>query len=294
MTPARVSVTLTAWPAIVSTGLFVLVTHYVEIAAGAPLTFLILDTSLAILFLVAGAIAWQRRPTSRTGPLLVLSAALWSLGSYGPTGIEPVWAIGFAFEGYYDVALALLALTFPAVALDRRGRVVMAALLAAFLVRSAGRLFLADPPRTYPELFPDGPTNPFALFENRAAFELVEITTSVVVLVAVITVAVLAVRRLSSSRSLTRAVIGPVILASVVAMGFAAIEAADTAWSTAFGASLLTIPEPIRSVTDWVVPAGRAIVPRAAAGHRGAARPRRRPGGSRCGAWRLHRESRAR
>jgi signal transduction histidine kinase len=261
MTPMRASVALTAWPAIISTGLFVLITHYVEIAAGAPLSFLVLDTSLALLFLVAGAVAWQRRPSSRTGPLLVLSAALWTLGSYGPTGIEPVWAIGFAFEGYYDVALALLALTFPAVALDRSGRVVMVTLLGAFLVRSAGRLFLADPPRTYPELFPDGPTNPFAMFESRAAFELVEITTSVVVLVAVVIVAVLAVRRLMAMHSLTRAVVGPVMVASVVAMGFAAIEAADTAWSTAFGSSLLTIPEPIRSVTDWLVPAGRAIVP---------------------------------
>jgi signal transduction histidine kinase len=261
MAQARGPVVLAAWPAVISTGLFVLVTHYVGIAAGAPLSFLVLDTSLALLFLVAGAVAWQRRPTSRTGPLLVLSAALWSLGSYGPTGIEPVWAIGFAFEGYYDVALALLALTFPAVALDRSGRLVMSILLGAFLVRSAGRLFLSDPPRTYPEFFPEGPTNPFAFLESRAAFELVEVATSVVILVAVIIVAVLAVRRLAASHSLTRAVIGPVMLASVVAMGFAAVEAADTAWSTAFGTSLLEIPEPVRGFTDWLVPAGRAIVP---------------------------------
>jgi signal transduction histidine kinase len=261
MTQARASVALAAWPAIIATGLFVTVTHYVSIAAGAPFEFLVIDTSLALLFLVAGAIAWQRRPTSRTGPILVLSAALWSLGSYGPTFIEPVWALGFAFEGYYDVALALLALTFPAIALDGRGRVLMAVLLSAFAVRSAGRLLLADPPRTFPEAFPDGPTNPFAIFESRTAFEIVEVSTSVVVLVAVIAVAFLSVRRLAGSHALTRAVVGPVMLASVVAMGFAAVEATDTAWATAFGASLLTIPDEIRAVTDWLAPVGRAVVP---------------------------------
>ena len=260
MTPGRAAIAFSAWPAIIVTGLFVLVTHYVGVTAGAPLEFLALDTSLALLFLVAGAIAWQRRPTSRTGPILLLSAALWSLGSYGPTGLEPVWVLGFAFEGYYDVALALLALTFPAAALGRAGRVAMAVLFSAFLVRSASRLLFLDPPRTYPSPF-EGPSNPLAFFESAAAFEFFELWASVAVLAAVIAVAVLSVRRLAASHALTRAVIGPVMVASVVAMGFAAVEAADTAWSTAFGASMLTIPEEVRPFTDWLVPAGRAIVP---------------------------------
>ncbi len=59
----RAAIAFSAWPAIIATGLFVLVTHYVGVAAGAPLEFLAIDTSLALLFLVAGAIAWQRRPT---------------------------------------------------------------------------------------------------------------------------------------------------------------------------------------------------------------------------------------
>ncbi len=261
MTQARASGALAAWPAVIATGTFVLVTHYVGVAAGAPLEFLVIDTTLALLFLVAGAVAWQRRPTSNTGPILVLSAALWSLGSYGPTFIEPVWVLGFAFEGYYDVALASLALTFPAVALGGAGRIVMAVLASAFAIRSAGRLLLQDPPRTRPDLFPDGPTNPLAILESRSAFEAVEVTTSAVILVAVIVVAVLSVRRLAASQSLTRAVIGPVMLASVVAMGFAGVEAADNAWSLAFGSSMLTIPESVRGFTDWIVPAGRAVVP---------------------------------
>ena len=110
------------WPFIGAAAVFVLVTQYVGIAAGAPLDFLVLDTGIGLLFVTAGAVAWLRRPTSLTGPILVLSAALWSLGSYGPTEFEPVWVIGFAFEGYYDVALAFLALTFPAERLTDRCR----------------------------------------------------------------------------------------------------------------------------------------------------------------------------
>lgn len=261
MTQARTFGATGAWSAVIVAALFVLVTHFVGIAAGAPLSFLVTDTSLALLFLVAGAMAWQRRPTSRTGPILVLSGALWSLGSYGPTGIEPVWVLGFALEGWYDVALALLALTFPAVALGGAGRAVMVVLAGAFAVRSAGRLLLQDPPRTYPDAFAGGPGNPLAVLEHRVAFELVEVTASAVVLAAVIIVAVLAVRRLAGGHSMTRAVIGPVLVASVVAMGFAAVEAADTAWSTAFGSALITVPEEIRGVTDWLVPAGRGVVP---------------------------------
>src|SRR5688572_20799197 len=261
MSPSRASVALGAWPAVLATGLFVLVTHYVHIAAGAPLDFLVLEPSFALLFLVAGAVAWQRRPTSHTGPLLVLSAALWTLGSYAPTGIEPVWALGFAFEGYYDVALALLALTFPADSLAGRARVAWTVLLGAFLVRSGGRLLLSDPPRTYPEFFPDGPTNPFALFESRVAYEVVEVASSVIVLVCVILVAILAAQRMLRTRTLTRAVVGPVLVASVIAMAFGAVEAFDSAWSTAFGGSLLALPAELELLAGWLVPAGRAVVP---------------------------------
>lgn len=261
MTQDRVPHAVGAWPAITAVGLFVMVTHYVGIAAGAPLEFLIIDTGLALVFLAAGTVAWRRRPTSRTGPILVLSAALWSFGSYNPAQVPAVWAVAFAFEGYYDVALALLAMTFPAGSLDRAGRVLMTALVSAFLARSASRLLFSDPPRTFPEFFPDGPVNPFAILESRAAFEAVESVASAVIVVVVIAVVVRAVARLLGSRSLARPVIGPVIVASVVAMAFAAVEAIDTAWGTAFGASLLTIPESVQPVTDWLVPAGRAVVP---------------------------------
>ncbi len=250
------------WPWIAAATAFVVVTHYVSIAADAPLLFLILDTGIGLLFVGAGAVAWARRPMSRTGPLLALSGVLWSLGSYGPTGIVPLWVIGFAFEGYYDIAFALLALTFPRERLSGVSRMAVWGLGAAFAVRSIGRLLLQDPPRTYPDDFPAGVlTNPFAILENRAAFETIEVTLSAAIAALTITVGGLALRRLLRTRSLTRSVIGPVLVGSLVAMLFATFRASETAWSTATGLPLLDVPESLRGFVDWLIPAARAAVP---------------------------------
>jgi signal transduction histidine kinase len=250
------------WLPIGAAAMFVGVTHYVSIAAGAPFTFLVLDTGIGLLFVIAGAVAWRRRPTSRTGPLLVLSAVLWSLGSYNPTGIVLVWVIGFAFEGYYDLAFALLALTFPASRLSAVGRATMWAMAIAFALRSLGRLLLQDPPRTYPESFEPGVlVNPFAVLESRPAFEMVETLANGAIAGIAITVAVIAVRRLLNTASLTRSVIGPVIAGSVVAMIFAAFSAAETAWATMTDSPLIDVPEPLTGFVDWLIPAARAAVP---------------------------------
>jgi len=251
-----------AWLAIGAAAAFVAVTHYVHIAAGAPLTFLILETGIGVLFVAAGAVAWWRRPTSRTGPLLVLCGPLWSLGGYNPAGFVTVWALGFAFEGYYDVVFALLALTFPADRLSPVGRVAMWTLGGAFVLRSIGRLLLQDPPRTYPEDFPPGVlVNPFAVLENRAAFETVETVASAAIAVIAIAIALIATRRLLRSASLTRSVIGPVLAGSVIAMAFASFDAAETAWTTGTGTPLISVPESLSEFVGWLIPAARATVP---------------------------------
>jgi hypothetical protein len=267
------------WPACAAAFAFIGLTHAMHVVAGAPTTFLVLETGIGLLFVVAGAIAWRRRPTSATGPLLLLCGPLWVLGGYNPAGVPTLWVIGFAFEGYYDIVFAFLALTFPAERISRLGGLVVRAFAGAFLLRSVGRLLLQDPGRTYPEFAAPGElVNPFAMLENRAAFEAVEVVGGGAIAVLADAVAILAARRLVASPSLTRAVIGPVIVGAVVAMLFAAFEASDTAWGTATGAPLLTVPEPMTGFVNWLIPAARATVPVA---FLAAARSRRsRPGSS--------------
>ena len=116
-------------------------------SVGAPIDFLVIDTTLGVIFIASGAVAWRRRPEVRTGPLLTLAGALWFAGSYTPMPIGPLSALGFALTGLYDLPLAYLLLTFPAERLAGVRRLAVGALGLGLLVRSAGRLLLTDPPR---------------------------------------------------------------------------------------------------------------------------------------------------
>ncbi len=48
---------------------FALATLLIEASSGAPLEFTVLDGAVGLTFIVAGAVAWARRPEVLTGPL---------------------------------------------------------------------------------------------------------------------------------------------------------------------------------------------------------------------------------
>ena len=92
----------------------------------------LLDAATGVVCLGAGAIAWRRAPRSRLGPLLVLTAALWFLGSVAG------WA---AFLHRATLAQALL--TYPYG--DRgRSRLTWAGVGAAYAAVIAGTLAAPD------------------------------------------------------------------------------------------------------------------------------------------------------
>jgi len=66
--------------------LFAGLTTWVGMISGAPPQFLVADAIGGLTFLAAGLVAVVLRPGSAAGPALMASAALWFLGSYGPTG----------------------------------------------------------------------------------------------------------------------------------------------------------------------------------------------------------------
>jgi signal transduction histidine kinase len=245
-------------PATVAAVAFALLTLGVTAASGAGIEFLVLDAAIGFVYIGSGVIAWLRRPEVLTGPLLVACGVFNFVGSYGPSGQPVVTHIGFAFEQYYDVALAVLVLALPARWPTGAGRALSLALLGAFFVRSVSRLLLQDP-----SMFgcPDCVPNPFVIASEPAAFVAIETTSNVAIAVIAVAIAGECLRRLVASRPIVRHVMWPILAAGVVAMAVAAFDAAEYAVSTATGSPLITFEEPWSSVVSWMLYAARLLVP---------------------------------
>jgi len=221
---------------------FALLTTVVGINEGAPVTFLFADTGLGLLFIVAGLVAWERRPEASSGPILVACGVLWFVGSYAPTSGMPWSLLGFAFERYYDVLLALLALTFPRTPLSGAAKVVVAMLAGSVAVRTLGRL-LIDPET------------------SSDAWSQVQIVASAAIVLLALAVSILAWRRLAAPSPVTRRVLRPVVAAGVVAAISAAYDAFELAVGLATGQPLFNLPEPWHELVAWLPFVAVALVP---------------------------------
>ncbi|MDQ3880498.1 MAG: histidine kinase [Chloroflexota bacterium] len=238
---------------------FAAITTVVGALSGAPGEFLALDLATGLTFVGAGLTAAWVRPRSVIAPALLISGALWFVGSYAPSGQPVVTYLGFAFERYYDLVLAalLLILSSPAQRLERRSAVAL--LASAMAVRSLGRLFLQDPVRTYgcAECVP----NPFAVWPERAAFETVEIASNVAVVGAIALITIVVIRRLVRAGPAVRRARWPMLIAGGLAMGAAAFDALEYAYSTWTSAPLVQLPDPWDAVFSWAQFAARTLVP---------------------------------
>jgi signal transduction histidine kinase len=111
-----------------------------------PLAVYVADLLGGWAFLVAGTIAWQRRPANRIGPLLMLIGFSWFVGSYGRLGNETTAHLARSFQGFYEPLLAWVVLAYPSGRIESRaGKVVVAAWLLDQVGWSIARLILARP-----------------------------------------------------------------------------------------------------------------------------------------------------
>ncbi|MBA3369288.1 MAG: sensor histidine kinase [Geodermatophilaceae bacterium] len=241
---------------------FAIVTAKVGLDAGAPLRFLLLETLLGLTFLVAGKLAWRRRPDVRTGPALTLCAALWFLGSYGPSGIAGLSMIGFSFERYYDVVLAYLVLTFPDRRLNQLSRLVLAALAANMILRSLARLLIYDPPAFDPVGCSECAPNPFAVLSPDAALlESVEAVTGILIVTAYLVVVGLVILRWRGAAAPSRRILRPVLLAGGAAAWAAAYQNANLVSGLIFDRPLVAFEELWIEIEAWLLFGARALIP---------------------------------
>jgi signal transduction histidine kinase len=222
---------------------FAALTAVVGATHGAPVRFLVLDTTLGLVFVLAGAVAWERRPELPYGAMLIVSGALWFVGSYAPTGAIPYSTLGFAFERWYDVVLAVIVLTFPGVSLPTRARITLVVLGVAYATRTVSRLFVEC----------DCMDNPIAFVDDPRLFERAQLATSAVIVVTAMGVAVLAVTRARRETPAVRRVLWPVAIAGSVAAFGAAFDAMDLIVFIQTGDGLLRFPEPWREVASWTI-----------------------------------------
>ena len=238
---------------------FAALTTGVGMASGAPALFLVLDGTLGLTFVVCGLAAAWLRPRSPAGPMLMVSGALWFVGSYAPTGQPALTHLGFAFERYYDVALAVL-LMLVSGGVSGRIRWLLVALAAAMVARTLGRLLLQDPARNVPDCA-GCPANPFALWPDQGWFVSAEVLTNTVMAVLFVMIGVVAARRLVGSGPIARRVRWPILVAGTIAMAGAAYDAAEYAVTTATDMPLFEPAEPWATIVEWGMFGARVLVP---------------------------------
>ena len=157
----------------------------------------------------------------------------------------PFALFGFAFERYYDVVFAYLALTFPDRRLARWDRAFLALLGGAFVARSASRLLV--------ECGCTGMASPVGLVSDDRLFEDLQVWTSATIVVAALGVAVLALRRLLRASRVSRRILGPVVAAGALAAVVAAYDALELLFFVRTGRLLLPFEGPLQEIAAWTI-----------------------------------------
>jgi len=101
----------------------------------------ILDLAVGWSMVAAGLVAAVARPRQVAGRRLVIAGFLWFAGTPLGGDTQPFALLAFAFQGYFDLVLVLIALSFAARWPARRSeRVYLAALATVFVVNTVIRL----------------------------------------------------------------------------------------------------------------------------------------------------------
>ena len=218
--------------AIVALGLaFAAVAELVRLRAGWPIDWILVDVVPGIAFVLGGFVAWERRPESRIGPVMLLVGFAWFPGTLNASTVPIVDRLGYSFQGYYDGLLAWLVLAYPTGRLaGRAAHIVIGTIFAVLIARTVFRLTAFRMSVDYDFSLPGQADQYVADLTWRdsgdAAFRLVLAGLMVIVLI-------LLTRRFFTETDLARRIAWPMIFAGVaVAAGIlvkvAAVALADT------------------------------------------------------------------
>lgn len=222
MTSGATLATSRAWPlrrAFLPVGLaWALGAEWTRFEGGWPLWWIALDFAPGVALLVAGQVAWDRRPDARVGPLLVAIGFAWFVGTYGASHDPRIAIAAHAFQGYFNALLAWLVLSYPTGRLrDRVTRVVVGGWFALLAVRSAFRLAVSPRSVDY-DLMSVAEIDRYV--RDVSLRDGVDTIFSGLIAAFAVGVLVLIVRRLATERGPSRRVSAPILIGGVaVAIG---------------------------------------------------------------------------
>ena len=197
----------------------------ISIRAGTSMVAVAQAQIVGLAYVVAGTIAWRRRPDNVTGPLLLAIGCSWYIVDFEALPIPVVAALAFATRRVVNALSAYLLLVYPSGRLGpRRHRVVMACVIAVTVIQMPPRLLLAERIPAVMHHIDRGMTfgcdclNPFAIVAAPGLLASIERWTSIPSVANALMVMGLVVVRLTSATAPMRRVLWPVLFGAMVAL----------------------------------------------------------------------------
>ncbi len=214
---------------------------------------------VGLAYLVAGAIAWRRRPDNRTGPLLVAIGYSWYIPEFQAAPVPAVAGLAFATRRLVNALSAYLLLVFPSGRLGlRRHRIAMGLLIAIAAIQIPLRLLLTD--RIPADLdhvdrvIGSGCdcVNPFGVAPAPGLLASIEFWGGLLSVAVALFIMGLVVLRLTEATAPMRRVLWPVLFGAIVGLIIFAFNVLS---------STLAMTTALTAALGWVLSLARAAVP---------------------------------
>lgn len=216
---------------------------------------------VGLSYVVAGTIAWVRRPDNRIGPAILITGITSFIPAFVRVPIPAVTSAAFAFAWVTNVFAAFILLAYPSGRFfSGTARLVFRVAIVGTVIPVIARLFLLDTGSDFSSA--TGPSaltygcdcpNPFVLLPDDALYGTAMLVSRLLTVLVAILVLTLIVRRWSGASSAGRRQLVPVVFGGAV--GVAAFAADVTAFYALNG------EQPILVVTSVALVLGRAAVP---------------------------------
>ncbi len=216
---------------------------------------------VGVSYVVAGTIAWLRRPDNRIGPAILVTGITSFIPAFVRVPIPAVTSAAFAFAFVTNVFGAFILLAYPSGRFfSRTAKLVFRVAVVGTVIPVIARLFLLDTGSDFSSA--TGPSslsygcdcrNPFVLLPDDGLYGGAMLVSRIVTVLVTILVLTLIVRRWSGASSALRRQLVPVLFAGAV--GLAAFAIDEIAFTASNG------QQPILAVTSVGLVLARAAVP---------------------------------